>query len=143
MRKKSLLISLIVISWLGFVALAGAQARNTDATSGLPGSEAYATAPSSCTDIQNFSQLVNCISGAVFKPLLTLLLTFALVLFLWGVVQYLRKLGSKDAEEAKKIMWWGIIALFVMVSVWGLVGILTSTFGLNNSSLPTPGIPQF
>ena len=46
-----------------------------------------------------------------------------------------------DSEESKKakgrnFMIWGIIALAVMVSVWGLVGILENTFGINNV-LPT------
>jgi hypothetical protein len=35
-------------------------------------------------------------------------------------------------------MLWGIIALFVMFSVWGLVGILASTFGVR---VCLPGAP--
>lgn len=33
-------------------------------------------------------------------------------------------------------MIWGIIALAVMLSVWGLVGILGSTFNIGTSVLP-------
>jgi hypothetical protein len=29
-------------------------------------------------------------------------------------------------------MFWGIIAFFVMVSIWGLVALLRDTFGVNN-----------
>ena len=35
---------------------------------------------------------------------------------------------SKGREDAKGLIIWGIVALFVMVSVWGLVRVLTSTF---------------
>jgi len=40
-------------------------------------------------------------------------------------------------EEAKKTgknrMIWGIIGLVAIVAMWGLVSLLTTTFGLNNN----------
>ena len=39
-------------------------------------------------------------------------------------------------------MIYGIIALFVMVSVWGLVNVLSGTFGFTKTEAPTlPGLP--
>ena len=59
-----------------------------------------------------------------------LLFILATVSFIWGVIQYF--LNAENEEKRKKgksFMLWGIIALFVMVSVWGLVGVLSNTFG--------------
>lgn len=50
--------------------------------------------------------------------------------FMWGIVLYL---FGKNKDEGKSFMLWGIIALFVMTSVWGLVGILRGTLFSNNS----------
>ena len=38
-------------------------------------------------------------------------------------------------------MIWGIVALAVMLSVWGLVGILGSTFGLGTGSVLPQVVP--
>lgn len=58
--------------------------------------------------------------------------------FMWGVVMYL--FGKKD--EGRSFMLWGIIALFVMTSVWGLVGILRGTvFDSNSENVRTVDIP--
>lgn len=43
---------------------------------------------------------------------------------------------SKGREDAKGLIIWGIVALFVMVSVWGLVRVLTSTFFGNSFIVP-------
>ncbi len=60
--------------------------------------------------------------------------------FMWGIVLYL---FGKNKEEGKTFMLWGIIALFVMTSVWGLVGILRGTlFGSSQDSVRNVSIPQ-
>lgn len=50
-------------------------------------------------------------------------------------------------KEAIKMITFGVIGLFVMVSVWGLVNILIYTFdlrGLNTSRVMNgPGVPEF
>lgn len=61
-----------------------------------------------------------------------LLFAFAMVVFIYGVVKFIRESDSKQKEEGKNFMIWGIIGLFVMVSVWGLVNVLNVTFGVRN-----------
>ena len=54
---------------------------------------------------------------------------FSFVFFLYGVVRFIGTAGDdKSREQGRKLMVWGIISLFVMFAVWGLVGILQSTF---------------
>lgn len=49
----------------------------------------------------------------------------ALLYFFWGIALFIFQSGDeKKVEEGKSKMKWGIVSLFVMVSVWGLVSIL-------------------
>ena len=76
----------------------------------------------------------------VLNALIPLLIGLALVGFLWGVAQFI--LAADDVTKRKeggKKMLWGIIALFVMISVWGLVAILASTFGVGTILPLLPG----
>lgn len=60
------------------------------------------------------------------------MMTAALLVFLYGIVKLMFVGGANEESRSKgkKFMLWGIISLFVMVSVWGLVGVLkTSLFG--------------
>jgi len=75
----------------------------------------------------------------VLDRVVVLIIALALVYFLYGVVRYIGRHGDEKARsEGIMIMTHGIIALFVMVSVWGLVNLLVDF-------LPTSrlGIPQF
>jgi hypothetical protein len=57
--------------------------------------------------------------------------------FFWGLVKYL--FGSDhDKDQAKKTMLWGVIAIFVMASIWGLVRFIGTTFGVD----PNAAVPQ-
>jgi hypothetical protein len=74
------------------------------------------------------------------KGLIPLLLAIGLVVFLWGVVKYVTAGADESkAKEGRNLMIYGIIALFVMVSVWGLVNVLTQTLQLENKA---PAVPQ-
>lgn len=67
-------------------------------------------------------------AGSVLNRIVPLIISLAVVYFLFYVFRY--ALAEEDKkEDAKKHMVFGIIAIFVMVSVWGLVAILQSTFG--------------
>ena len=89
--------------------------------------------------ITTFEGLVNKFI-TIIKYVIPLIFAIALVAFLWGVFQYFFS-GAEKKEEAKDFLLYGIIGLFIMVSVWGLVRILTGTFLLENAqpSLPTLG----
>jgi len=92
-----------------------------------------------CTLIANpkLQDLLGYVTCIISKSIIPLIFALAIVLFVWGVVQYV----INDNEEAKKargrqFMIWGIIGITVMVSVWGLVGILGNTFGIDTKFVP-------
>ena len=69
------------------------------------------------------------------------IIALTLLFLIWGLfklVFYSR--DSKEREQARGYIVWGLIALAVMVSVWGLVNLLRSTFHFGNE---TPMMPEF
>jgi hypothetical protein len=74
---------------------------------------------------------------------LPLLILAALVLFLFGIVKrFFFPNAGDDRKDAGKFILWGIVALFVMVSVWGLVNVLKGSFNLDNNNVPVaPAVP--
>lgn len=73
------------------------------------------------------------LAARVLNTLVGLFVLGAIVVFFWGLIQYLRKV---DEEKSKGLqtMIWGIVAIFVMVSIWGLIRIVQQTFGLDSSA---------
>jgi fumarate reductase subunit D len=74
----------------------------------------------------------------LIKDLIPLVIALTVLVFLWGIFRLVLASDSEDKRtEAKTIMFYGIVSLFVMVSVWGLVRILTvSVFGSGEFLLP-------
>lgn len=85
-----------------------------------------------------FQDVLCYITGIINSAVIPLIFTLAIVMFVWGVVQFfiLNADDEKKRTQGKQFMIWGIIALAVMLSVWGLVGILGTTFGIGTSVLP-------
>ncbi len=69
-----------------------------------------------------------------------LFITLAIVIFFWGLIKYLVEVGEQKSEGLK-IMFYGVIAIFVMVSLWGIIRVLQQTFGVqNNQAIPLQGL---
>ena len=77
----------------------------------------------------------------VLAIVIPLLITIALIYFLWGVAKYVMSQGDESAQtEARGMIIHGIIALFVIISVWAFVGVLNSTFNVQAGGGPG-GVP--
>jgi hypothetical protein len=54
----------------------------------------------------------------------------AFVVFFYGLARFVLSSGdAKKAEEGKGIMIWGLVAIFVLLSLMGIIGFLERTFG--------------
>lgn len=74
------------------------------------------------------------IVGQYLIPILSLA---AMGFFIWNIVQYIRFADNQaKRKEYRQSMIWGVIALFVMVSVWGIVAILGGIVGTETSVIP-------
>lgn len=116
------------------------------------------TAPAFAFATGTTLQGVLCSVGQLVGQATPIVAALALLAFFWGLAMYLFSLsGSSDggahmgggtgiqaaaSPQGKKmgrtVMLYGIIVLFVMVSVWGLVGLLQQTFGLSSGGTVSP-----
>ena len=86
--------------------------------------------------------------GRIIGLLLPIVVALALLYFFWGLAKFILAAGDETARaEGKSIMIWGIVALFVMVSVWGLVTWVGEALdidqGADSGSIPTvTGLPN-
>ncbi|GEM_PF-1330569 len=70
--------------------------------------------------------------------LVPLIFAFAFIVFLFGIFRYFIAGGDNPEEQkkGKQLVIYGLIGFFIMVSLWGLVNIVSNTFGLTGSSHP-------
>ncbi len=95
---------------------------------------AAATAP----DFTGINGIVTSLKG-VANGLIPLFFALAIVYFFWGLIQFLMNAGKdeKAHNAGKTHMIYGVIAIAVMLSIYGIVGWLQSTLGVNgNNSTP-------
>jgi hypothetical protein len=96
----------------------------------------------SAQTLQPLANLIGAIARLV-GALVPILITMALVAFFWGLVKYLfgTKGGKDDVSSAKSLMIWGLVSLFVMVSVWGIVRLAQDALGVNpNAGATSPQV---
>lgn len=92
----------------------------------------------------DFKGLLNLLQTNVIAPFIPIAVLLALLAFIWGVIKYITAGGDPQRRaEGTKFILWGTLALFVLISVWGIIAILASTFGipLGDSTVPFPNIP--
>ena len=77
---------------------------------------------------QTFADII-CILKSLVSYVIPLLTALALLVFAWGVVKFIANAGNeKVLEEAKHILFWGVVALFVMFSIAGIISFFASDF---------------
>lgn len=71
-----------------------------------------------------------------------IVVALALLYFFWGLATFILSAGDEDKRnKSRGVMIWGIIALFIIVSVWGLIGLVQQTFGLDtDTSIDIPTV---
>lgn len=91
------------------------------------------TTVSNLSDVGTF--VINFINGVIVPVLFAV----AFIVFLWGAFDTFILGATNDTakEKGKSLMLWGLIGFFVMVSVWGLVNLLTGTLSFGNNSGPS------
>jgi hypothetical protein len=93
---------------------------------------------------QSLAPLGNLITSLnnIVNRLVPLAITVAMLAFFWGLIKYLYKGSKEDVKKGRSMMIYGILALFVMVSIWGLVRLLQTAFGIGpNETAQTPQAP--
>lgn len=71
--------------------------------------------------------------SSIMAVIIPILITLAVIYVIVGVIKYATAKEEKTQDEARKTIISGVIALFVIVSIWGLVAIINNTFGVGQS----------
>ena len=66
----------------------------------------------------------------IFRILIYLGASVAFLFFVWGVAKYISSSGTDSRNEAKSTIFKGIIGIFVIFSIWGIVSLLQGVFGV-------------
>lgn len=73
----------------------------------------------------------------LFSEAVPVLVGLGVVYFIWGVVQYFIADNEEAKTTGKDRIIYGIIGLAIIISLWGLVNILTETFFSSVTNAPT------
>ncbi|KKS28890.1 MAG: hypothetical protein UV60_C0007G0007 [Parcubacteria group bacterium GW2011_GWA2_43_11] len=80
--------------------------------------------------------------GTLVGQLIPIVIAIGLLFFIWGLVQFILASGDEAAKDiGKRRMIWGVITLFVIVAVWGIVGLLGELSGVElGGTVDTPTV---
>lgn len=95
--------------------------------------------------------IVSGVVNEIMVYVVTLLAAASVIIFLWGIVKYLFKGSSDEARrKGRKLMLWGMLGLFVIFGIWGILELLTSFYGgkavipqfKGSNPFPTPSMDR-
>lgn len=80
------------------------------------------------TNIRTLADLASAFVGLV-NSLIPVLASLALVLFFVGLIRYIYEAGdAKGHALGKDFIIWGLVALFVLFSLWGIMSVMCTVF---------------
>lgn len=79
-------------------------------------------------DTTAFGILVNPIISTIVYPIIQLMFGLAVLYFVWGALQFVLHGADETArEKGKSTMLWGSVGIFIMVSAWGIIYLISNT----------------
>ena len=92
---------------------------------------------------RNFAEFIQVFIDLI-KLAMPVMVGLALLVFFKGLIMFIAKSGdAKNHEEGRSLMIWGVIALFIMVSVYGILRLFYGDFGFDNDrSFGLPLLPS-
>ncbi|OGI59793.1 hypothetical protein A2814_00385 [Candidatus Nomurabacteria bacterium RIFCSPHIGHO2_01_FULL_38_19] len=136
MKKKLIVLSGFVLALMLVVIPVVALAQTTGGPTGNPCNVGNFATASTIQDLL-------CRIGNILNAVVPILVALGVVYFVYGVITYVIASDEEAKKKGRDRIIFGIIGLAVIVAVWGLVRILTRTFGLDNQRVPItyPTVP--
>lgn len=126
MKKKLIVLSGFVLGLAPVMALAQTTGGN----------------PTVCGGQITTLQGILCKVSEILNAAIPVLIALGVVYFIWGVITYVIASDEEAKTTGRNRMIFGIIGLAVIIGLWGLVNILTNTFGLGNvRNINFPTVP--
>ena len=74
--------------------------------------------------------LLGKIAEYIINPIIILGFVVATIYLFWGIVQLIWQADSSNLKQNRQTVIYGIIGMFVMFSVYGILRIVMTTFGI-------------
>ncbi len=104
-----------------------------------PGNTVTAPTSAAPTDLIQFINRMQAIGTIAIIPFL---FAIAIFIILLGIVNYIRQGDNEEKRaEARAFVIWGVISIFIMLSIWGFVSILVNSFKVTNTIPTIPILP--
>jgi Na+/H+-dicarboxylate symporter len=82
----------------------------------------------SLTAQATLQKLLDAMGGIVYTAI-GAVMVLATIAFLWGIIQYVTASGDEQKlSDSKKYIVWGLIAMLLIVAMWGIVFAVYRTF---------------
>jgi len=98
----------------------------------------------SISNANMLTDAADAIASFIGGAITNILLSLATVAFFWSIVQFIWRRNSgktEGLEDAKNTLAWSTIALFVMFSIWGIVGFFQDALpGFNKNTITAPRV---
>jgi len=70
-------------------------------------------------------------AGGFFQTVLVTIIGLSFFVLLWGLLRNMLRVGSDEGKKASKaILLWGVIGLFVSLTIFGILNVILRTVGL-------------
>ena len=95
-----------------------------------------------CSGVEDNSlQFILCRIAYLINSAIPVLIALAVVIFIWGVIQYVISGDEESKSKGRNMMIYGLIGILVIVTIWGLVSLLRNSFGIGTEGVvPVPCI---
>ena len=121
-NKLAVLAGMVLMTAVPVVALAADVGGGENCVPGAP--------------VRNLETFV-CKIGDILNIIVPILIALGVVYFIWGVITYVISSDEEAKKAGRNRIIFGIIGLAVIIGLWGLVRILTNTFGVSNTGTIT------
>ncbi len=92
--------------------------------------------------IKSFGDAVNFVISLIKDTAIPVLISGAVIIFFFGVIKtFIYETNPETIAKNKYYMIWGLGAIFVMLSIWGIINVISSSTGIGIGGDIT--IPQF
>lgn len=126
---------IVAVSLAAMMTIASAQLNSPQ----IPPSAGGSSGSSIAVQLTNIVISFKNISTGIYSSLFVV----ALILFFVGIFRFFLSKDKDAHEQGYKFMAFGVVALFVMVGVWGIVAFISQTLNIGvGGDIPTPGVPQ-
>lgn len=90
----------------------------------------------------NLTEIIDLFTNIGLK-LIPLMGAVAFLVFVWGVAKFIKSAGNeKEIKDSKNMLIWGVVGIFVLVTIWGIVAFMRNEFGFGKGTPLIPQIPK-